>query len=87
MSLGPKREAIYAWLEGDNLKFNRLATDPHTADTAVVVDARGDYDSVSDPIFSKGVLKIIARKSSDERPDAFISTDDGATWAGPYDVD
>jgi len=86
MSLDPTGVIWHAWLEGNNLKVNRLISLTPTAATAVTVDDSGDYDSVADVQFTGGLIWVIVRNSTDELPYAFMSDDFGATWTGPTDV-
>jgi len=86
MSTDPMGTTWYAWLTSNNLKVNRLASNTPTAGTAVTVDSSGDYDSVADVQYVGSLIRVIVRKSADEKPYAFQSEDMGSTWTGPTDI-
>ena len=76
----------YAWLSGSDLIVNRLASETPTAETAITVDGSGDYDAVADVQYTGSFIRVVVRKSSDEKPYAFQSTDFGSNWTGPTDI-
>ena len=71
----------HAWLEGNNLKVNRLISLTPTSATAITLDSSGDFDSVGGIQFTGGIIRVIVRKESDEKPYCFTSEDFGASWS------
>ena len=86
MATDPTGVLWYAWLSGDDLKINRLASETPTAETAITVDSSGNYDAMVGVQFTGGIIRVIALNSTDEKPYCFQSTDMGANWTGPTDV-
>ena len=86
MATGPTGVLWYAWLSGDDIKVNRLASETPTAETAITVDSSGDYDAVAGVQFTGGIIRVLVRNSTDELPYSFQSTDFGANWTGPTDI-
>ena len=75
----------WAWISGNDIKFNRLVSGTSTAGTPVTVDDTGAYDSV-DAETDGAYIYVVARRSSDHGVDLFKSYDDGATWSSATDV-